>query len=79
MLQTFEGTLENGHIVWDEPNNVPKKAKVLVTVLYPVQETPTAEKPSRRFRGALKHLTQTQKDAHGQQIQELRNEWERDI
>ena len=33
MLQTFEGTIDNGQIIWNDPDNAPRNAKVLVTVL----------------------------------------------
>jgi hypothetical protein len=37
------------------------------------------EKPSLRFRGALKNLSEEQKEKNNQNLQNLRNEWQRDI
>lgn len=40
----------------------PRNAKVLITVLQIEDEEPNMEKPSLLFRGALKHLSQEQKE-----------------
>jgi hypothetical protein len=37
------------------------------------------EKPSLRFRGAMKNLSKEQKEKNNQDLQNLRNEWQRDI
>ena len=37
------------------------------------------EKPSLRFRGALKNLSKEQKEKNNQDLQNLRNEWQRVI
>lgn len=79
MLQTFEGTIDNGRIIWNEPNNAPQNAKILITILQLEKETPKIEKPSLRFRGALKGLSNEQKEKNNQDLQDLRNEWQRDI
>lgn len=42
------------------------------------QHTKT-EKPSLRFRGALKNLSKEQKEKNNQDLQNLRNECQRDI
>jgi hypothetical protein len=42
------------------------------------QSTKT-EKPSLRFRGALKNLSKEQKEKNNQDLQNLPNEWQRDI
>lgn len=39
----------------------------------------TTQKPSLRFRGALKNLSEEQKEKNNQDLQNLRNEWQRDI
>ena len=79
MLQTFEGTIDNGRIIWNEPNNAPQNAKVLITILQLEKEPTKTEKPSLRFRGALKDLSKEQKEKNNQDLQDLRNEWQRDI
>jgi len=79
MLQTFEGTIDNGSIIWNEPNNAPQNAKVLITILKLEKEIPKIEKPSLRFRGALKGLSKEQKEKNNQEFQDLRNEWQRGI
>ncbi len=79
MLQTFEGTIDNGQIIWNDPENAPRNAKVLVTVLQLEKEPAKIEKPSLRFRGALKNLSKEQKEKNNQDLQNLRNEWQRDI
>ena len=79
MLQTFEGTLNNGHIFFNGDTKPPRNAKVLITVLEIEDETPKVEKPSLLFRGALKHLSQKQKDQNNKDLRDLRNEWQRDI
>lgn len=79
MLQTFEGTIDNGQIIWNDPDNAPRNAKVLVTVLQLEKELTKIEKPSLRFRGALKNLSKEQKEKNNQDLQNLRNEWQRDI
>jgi len=79
MLQTYEGTLNNGQITWNHPNDIPRKAKVLITILETEKEIKKTEKPSLRFRGALKNLSQEQKDHNNQELQHLRDEWERTI
>jgi FtsZ-binding cell division protein ZapB len=79
MLQTFEGTIDNGQIIWNDPDNAPRNAKVLVTVLQLEKEPTKIEKPSLRFRGALKNLSKEQKEKNNQDLQNLRNEWQRDI
>ena len=80
MLQTFEGTIDNGRIIWNEPNDAPQNAKVLITILQSEKEpTKIQEKPSLRFRGALKDLSKEQKEKNNQDLQDLRNEWQRDI
>ena len=48
MLQTFEGTLNNGHIFFNDATEVPRNAKVLITVLQIEDEAPKMEKPSLR-------------------------------
>ena len=40
MLQTFEGIIDNGRIIWNEPNNAPQNAKVLITILQLEKEIP---------------------------------------
>lgn len=80
MLQTFEGTIDNGRIIWNEPDNAPQNAKVLITIILQLEKEPTKiEKPSLRFRGALKGLSKEQKEKNNQDLQDLRNEWQRDI
>lgn len=79
MLQTFEGTIDNGQIIWNDPDNAPRNAKVLVTVLQLEKEPTKSEKPSQRFRGALKNLSKEQKEKNNQDLQNFRNEWQRDI
>ncbi|PWK26306.1 hypothetical protein LV89_02477 [Arcicella aurantiaca] len=79
MLQTYEGTLNNGQITWNHPNDIPRKAKVLITILEEEKEVEKKTKPSLQFRGALKHLSQEQKDQNNQELQNLRDEWERAI
>jgi FtsZ-binding cell division protein ZapB len=79
MLQTFEGTIDNGQIIWNDPDNAPRNAKVLVTVLQLEKEPIKTGKPSLHFRGALKNLTKEQKEKNNQDLQNLRNEWQRDI
>jgi hypothetical protein len=37
------------------------------------------EKPSLHFRGALKKMSKEQKKKNNQDLQNLRNEWQRDI
>jgi hypothetical protein len=37
------------------------------------------EEPSLRFRGTLKNLSKEQKERNNQDLQNLRNEWQRDI
>ena len=79
MLQTFEGTLNNGHIFFNDAAKPPRNAKVLITVLQIEDEEPNMEKPSLLFRGALKHLSQEQKEQNNKDLKDLRNEWQRDI
>jgi hypothetical protein len=83
MLQTFEGQIENGQIIWKDPINAPQKAKVLITVLETDQKNQITLKPgeklSDRFRGAMKHLTLAEKKLRDKQLKALRNEWERAI
>jgi len=79
MLQTFEGTLNNGHIFFNDATQPPRNAKVMITVLQVEDEAPKTEKPSLLFRGALKNLSQEKKDQNNKEIQDLRSEWQRDI
>ncbi|MEA5405154.1 hypothetical protein VB776_19620 [Arcicella sp. DC2W] len=79
MLQTFEGTIHNGHVIFNEGVQPPRNAKVLITVLQVEEEVPKTEKVSLLFRGALKDLSQAKKDQNNKEIQDLRNEWQRDI
>ena len=79
MLQTFEGTINNGHIFFNDVNQPPRNAKVLITVLQIEDEAPKTGKPSLLFRAALKNLSSEKKDQNNQEIQDLRNEWQRDI
>ena len=44
----------------------------------PKQPTKT-EKPSLRFREVLKNLSKEQKEKNNQDVQNLHNEWQRDI
>jgi hypothetical protein len=43
------------------------------------KQIPKTEKPPLRFRGALKNLSKAQKEQNNQDLQNLRNEWQRDI
>ena len=79
MLQTYEGIINNGRIIFNDANQPPRNARVLITVLELEKETPKTEKPSLRFRGALKGLSKEQKEKNNQELQDLRNEWQRDI
>jgi hypothetical protein len=83
MLKTFEGKIENGQLIWNDPINAPQKAKVLVTVLEADKKTQITLKPgeklSDRFEGAMKHLTLSEKKLRDKQLKALRNEWERAI
>ncbi len=79
MWQTFEGTIHNGHVIFNDGVQPPRNAKVLITVLQVEEEVPQAEKTSLLFRGALKDLSQAKKDQNNREIQDLRNEWQRDI
>lgn len=44
-----------------------------------LKEPTKTEKPSLRLRGALKNLSKEQKEKNNQDLQNLRNEWQRDI
>ena len=43
------------------------------------KQPPKSEKPSLRLSGALKNLTKEQKEKNNQDLQNLRNECQRDI
>lgn len=47
MLQSFTGVLENGQIFWEEPKQLPKHAKVVVTVLEEIDEPKTPKTLSK--------------------------------
>lgn len=81
MLQQFEGTIENGQLIWKDPKNAPKQAKVIITVL-PVEKQlvlKEGERISDRFEGAMKHLSKEEKKQRNKELTGLRNEWERRI
>jgi hypothetical protein len=44
-----------------------------------LKEPSKIEKPSLRFRVALKNFNKEQKEKNNQDLQNLRNEWKRDI
>lgn len=44
-----------------------------------LKQPPKIEKPSLRLHGALKNLSKEQKEKNIQDLQNLRNEWQREI
>ena len=81
MLQQFEGTIENGQLIWKDPINAPKQAKVIITVL-PVEKKvvlKVGERLSDRFEDAMIHLSKEEKKQRDKELKGLRNEWERRI
>lgn len=79
MLQTFEATLENGHIIWNNPTDAPKSAKVLITVLEEISSSAKKTKGLARFAGIWKDLPEETKNKMDLDLKKIRNEWERDI
>jgi hypothetical protein len=62
MLQSFTGILENGTIHWEEPQQLPTKAKVVVTVLEEIiQKIPQKKKSIADFDGIWGDLSEQKK------------------
>lgn len=62
------------------PNHYDYQKYIFLKIMKYNPKQPTkSEKPSQRFRGALKNLSKEQKEQNNQEIQSLRNEWQRDI
>ena len=78
MLQSFAGVLENGQILWEEPKQLPKHAKVVVTVLEEI-DTPKTQGTLSKYIGIWADLPQNEKNSLEKHIKNIRNEWERPI
>lgn len=78
MLQSFTGVLENGHISWEEPQQLPKHAKVVVTVLEEIV-TPKTNSTLAKFAGIWANLPEKEKQSLNEHLNTIRNEWERPI
>ena len=78
MLQSFAGVLENGQILWEEPKQLPKHAKVVVTVLEEI-DTPKTQGTLSKYIGIWADLPQNEKNSLEKHIRNIRNEWERPI
>ena len=78
MLQSFAGVLENGQILWEEPKQLPKHAKVVVTVLEEI-DTPKTQGTLAKYIGIWADLPQNEKNSLEKHIRNIRNEWERPI
>jgi hypothetical protein len=76
MLQSFTGVLENGQILWEEPKELPKHAKVIVTVLEEL-DTPNVNGTLARFAGIWVNKHQNEKQSLDEHLNSIRNEWER--
>jgi hypothetical protein len=78
MLQAFTGVLENGQIIWEEPKNLPKYAKVVVTVLEEI-EPAKSHRTLGDFNGIWSDMDEKEKKSLEQHINTIRDEWERPI
>ena len=78
MLQSFAGVLENGQILWEEPKQLPKHAKVVVTVLEEI-DTPKTQGTLSKYIGIWANLPQNEKDSLEKHVKNIREEWERNI
>ena len=78
MLQSFAGVLENGQILWEEPKQLPKHAKVVVTVLEEI-DTPKTQGTLSKYIGIWANLPQNEKDSLEKHVKNIRNECERPI
>ena len=78
MLQSFTGVLENGQILWEEPKQLPKHAKVVVTVLEEI-ETPKVGGTLMKFAGIWANVPKNEKKSLKEHLEKIRNEWERPI
>lgn len=79
MLQSFTGILENGQIQWEEPQQLPKHAKVVVTVLEEIQTHEPKTSTLARFDGIWKDLPEETKLRLDNELRDQRNSWERDF
>ena len=78
MLQSFAGVLENGQIRWEEPKQLPKHAKVVVTVLEEI-ESPKIGGTFARFSGIWENIPRNEKQSLDKHLNQIRAEWERPI
>lgn len=80
MLLSFAGILENRTILWEDPQQLPTKAKVIVTVLEEIeQKLPQNKKTMANFDGIWENLSERKKNELADSLENLRNEWERTI
>lgn len=80
MLLTYEATLENGKLIWNEPVNLPEKAKVIVTVIEAIpKELERTTQTFGQFQNIWEHLSDTDKEQMSDDLRALRDSWERPI
>lgn len=76
MLQAFTGVLENGQITWEDANQLPKHAKVVVTVLEEITP-PKTKRTLGGFAGIWANISKQEKQSLETHIHTIRNEWDR--
>lgn len=80
MLTTYEATLENGKLIWNEPVDLPEKATVIVTILETMEPAPGPKVQTfGQFQGIWKHLPDSEKQRLSNEMNDLRDSWERPI